>query len=202
MNASVSACFYRYFKQSRLNLTETGQIYTFLKLPLVTLSFKFQHKQWDVRCYSKSLGWLALTYACSSSPVSEVPRLLRPLHMSPVTETNFALGWRRNFSPVSEMGSRPMILGTSFGSKGQTKQTCKRTQSWGLSSQNRMATWKFIHWPTLPRTNIRFCLTRKNFTALLRSGLSNERFYGSSTISYKIQLIINMTLLSMIVILY
>ena len=41
---------------------------------------------------------------------------------------------------------------------------------------------------------IRFCLTLKNFTALLRSGLSDERFYGSGTISYKIDLIINMTL--------
>ena len=34
----------------------------------------------------------------------------------------------------------------------------------------------------------------ENFTALLRTGLSDKRFYGSGTISYKIDLIINMTL--------
>ena len=43
--------------------------------------------------------------------------------------------------------------------------------------------------------DIRFCLAYpENFTALLRSGLSDKRFYGSGTISYKIDLIINMTL--------
>ena len=90
MNASVS---YRYFKHPRPNLTKIGQNEVlFLTLPLVTLPFTLQHKQRNVRCYLKSLGWLALTYACSRSPVSEVPRLLRPLHMSLVTETNFALG--------------------------------------------------------------------------------------------------------------
>ena len=97
MNASVS---YRYFKHPRPNLTKIGQNEVlFLTLPLVTLPFTLQHKQRNVRCYLKSLGWLALTYACSRSPVSEVPRLLRPLHMSLVTETNFALGSYEKFQP-------------------------------------------------------------------------------------------------------
>ena len=44
--------------------------FLFLKLPLVTLPFMLQHKQRNVRCYLKSLGWLALTYACSRCPVT------------------------------------------------------------------------------------------------------------------------------------
>ena len=129
MNVSVTACVYRYFKQSCLDLTETGQDkVSFLKLPLVTLSFMLQHKQWDVRCYWKCLGWLALTYACSRCPVSEVPRLLRPLHMSPVTATNFSLGSYEKFQPGFRDELKANDPGDEFRHKGTKKADMRNTK--------------------------------------------------------------------------
>ena len=124
MNASVS---YRYFKHPRPNLTKIGQNEVlFLTLPLVTLSFMLQHKQRNVRCYLKSFGWLALTYACSRSPVSEVPRL--PLHMSPVNETNFSLGSYEKFQPGFRDELKANDPGDEFRHKGTNKADMRNTK--------------------------------------------------------------------------
>ena len=74
--------------------------FLFLKLPLVTLPFMLQHKQRNVRCYLSEVPRQISTHVClQPQPVSEVPRLLRPLHMSLVTETNFAFGSYEKFQP-------------------------------------------------------------------------------------------------------
>ena len=74
----------------------------------------------------KVLRLISTHYACSRSPVSEVPRLLRPLHMSPVNETNFSLGSYEKFQPRFRDEKRPKILGTSSGTKGQKSNTAAK----------------------------------------------------------------------------
>ena len=126
MNASVS---YRYFKHPRPNLTKIGQNEVlFLTLPHVTLPFTLQHKQRNVRCYLKSFGWLALTYACSRSPVSEVPRLLRSLYMSLVTETNFSLGSYEKVQPCFRDELKANDPGDEFWHQGTKKADMRNTK--------------------------------------------------------------------------
>ena len=100
--------------------------FLFLKLPLVTLPFMLQHKQRNVRCYLNEVPRQISTHVClQPQPVSEVPRLLRPLHMSLVTETNFALGSYEKFQPGFRDELKANDPGDELRRKGTKKQTCE-----------------------------------------------------------------------------
>ena len=109
MNASVSACIYPYFKHSSVYAPE--------------------HKQRNVRCYLNEVPRQISTHVClQPQPVSEVPRLSRPLHMSLVTETNFALGSYEKFQPGFGDELKANDPGDEFWHEGTNKADMRNTK--------------------------------------------------------------------------
>ena len=103
--------------------------FLFLKLPLVTLPFMLQHKQRNVRCYLNEVPRQISTHVClQPQPVSEVPRLLRPLHMSLVTETNFAFGSYEKFQPGFRDELKANDPGDEFWHQGTNKADMRNTK--------------------------------------------------------------------------